>query len=93
MPERTSTCCLSTTPPLPPQAHQQLWAGLTELGLEPFVPAPADRLVTVNTIKVPEGVDWAAVCKDAMDTYQVVSAELLLLRVACLWVQQEALGM
>jgi alanine-glyoxylate transaminase/serine-glyoxylate transaminase/serine-pyruvate transaminase len=29
------------------------------------------RLVTVNTIKVPEGVDWAAVCKDAMDTYAV----------------------
>jgi hypothetical protein len=27
------------------------------------------RLVTVNTIKVPEGVDWAALCKDAMDTY------------------------
>lgn len=29
------------------------------------------RLVTVNTIKVPEGVDWQAVCKDAMDTYSV----------------------
>lgn len=29
------------------------------------------RLVTVNTIKVPEGIDWAAVCKDAMDTYAV----------------------
>lgn len=29
------------------------------------------RLVTVNTIKVPEGIDWAAVSKDAMDTYQV----------------------
>jgi alanine-glyoxylate transaminase/serine-glyoxylate transaminase/serine-pyruvate transaminase len=27
--------------------------------------------VTVNTIKVPEGVDWAAVCKEAMDTYAV----------------------
>jgi hypothetical protein len=36
------------------------------------VPAPpCCRLVTVNTIKVPEGVDWAAVCKDAMDTYSV----------------------
>lgn len=104
------------------QAHQLLWKGLTELGLEPFVANPADRcvqcgegqctwqqrlarllcprtsmlrphvcanhlccccntrprataraarLVTVNTIKVPEGVDWAAVCKDAMDTYSV----------------------
>jgi aspartate aminotransferase-like enzyme len=25
----------------------------------------------VNTIKVPEGIDWAAVSKDAMDSYQV----------------------
>lgn len=53
------------------QAHQLLWDGLTKLGLEPFVDKPADRLVTVNTIKVPEGVDWAAVCKEAMDTYAV----------------------
>lgn len=30
-----------------------------------------NRLVTVNTIKVPAGVDWAAVCKYAMDTYAV----------------------
>lgn len=34
-------------------------------------PAAAHRLVTVNTIKVPEGIDWAAVAKDAMDTYAV----------------------
>jgi hypothetical protein len=27
------------------------------------------RLVTVNTIRVPDGVDWTALCKDAMDTY------------------------
>lgn len=27
--------------------------------------------MTVNTIKVPAGVDWAAVCKEAMDTYAV----------------------
>ncbi|KAF8067361.1 hypothetical protein HT031_002409 [Scenedesmus sp. PABB004] len=52
-------------------AHQLLWAGLTELGLEPFVPDAKDRLVTVNTIKVPAGVDWAAVCTDAMATYSV----------------------
>ncbi|KFM28006.1 Serine-pyruvate aminotransferase, mitochondrial [Auxenochlorella protothecoides] len=52
-------------------AHDQLWAGLTELGLEHFVPAPEDRLVTVNTIKVPEGVDWAALCKFAMERYAV----------------------
>jgi alanine-glyoxylate transaminase/serine-glyoxylate transaminase/serine-pyruvate transaminase len=30
-----------------------------------------DRLITVNTIKVPEGVDWAAVVKNAMDKYSL----------------------
>lgn len=29
------------------------------------------RLITVNTIKVPEGVDWAAVVKNAMDKYNL----------------------
>ena len=51
--------------------HKQLWAGLTAMGLEPFVKNPADRLVTVNTIRVPEGVDWAALIKNAMDKYDV----------------------
>lgn len=51
--------------------HKQLWAGLGAMGLEPFVKDPKDRLATVNTIKVPEGVDWAAVCKNAMDKYNV----------------------
>ncbi|CAK0772136.1 hypothetical protein CVIRNUC_003932 [Coccomyxa viridis] len=51
--------------------HEDLWKGLGELGLEPFVQNPDDRLCTVNTIKVPEGVDWAAVVKNAMDTYSV----------------------
>lgn len=53
------------------QVHKQLWEGLSALGLEPFVEDPKDRLCTVNTIKVPEGVDWAAVCKNAMDKYDV----------------------
>jgi hypothetical protein len=30
-------------------------------------PLPQNRLITVNTIKVPQGVDWAAVVKNAMD--------------------------
>lgn len=90
--------------------HKQLWAGLSAMGLEPFVQDPADRLVTVNTIKVrgllgprllhasqllegkelaccgaknpllnlafaplqvPEGVDWAAVCANAMAKFNV----------------------
>lgn len=32
--------------------HKQLWEGLAAMGLEPFVASPADRLPTVNTIKV-----------------------------------------
>ena len=31
--------------------HEHLWKGLTEMGLEPFVENPDERLVTVNTIK------------------------------------------
>ena len=32
--------------------HKELWAGLKEMGLEPFVEDPKERLVTVNCIKV-----------------------------------------
>ncbi len=32
--------------------HEQLWAGLSELGLQPYVQNPDERLVTVNTVKV-----------------------------------------
>lgn len=53
------------------KVHEQLWEGLSKMGLEPFVEDPKDRLCTVNTIKVPEGVDWAAVVKNSMDTYNV----------------------
>jgi alanine-glyoxylate transaminase/serine-glyoxylate transaminase/serine-pyruvate transaminase len=28
-------------------------------------------LITVNTIKVPEGVDWAALVKNAMDKFNL----------------------
>ena len=41
------------------------------MGLEPFVEKEADRLITVNTIKVPAGIDWAALIKNAMDVYNV----------------------
>lgn len=33
--------------------HEDLWTGLKALGLEPFVENPDERLITVNTIKVP----------------------------------------
>jgi alanine-glyoxylate transaminase/serine-glyoxylate transaminase/serine-pyruvate transaminase len=51
--------------------HHQLWDGLRSMGLQSFVENDAERLVTVNTIKVPEGVDWAALIKNAMDKYNV----------------------
>lgn len=51
--------------------HEQLWAGLSELGLEPYVPNPDERLVTVNTIKVPEGVDPVALVNHAMTKYNL----------------------
>jgi len=38
-----------------------LQEGIKEMGLEMFVADPASRLPTVNTIKVPAGVDWKAV--------------------------------
>ncbi|KAL4438458.1 hypothetical protein ABPG77_000106 [Micractinium sp. CCAP 211/92] len=46
--------------------HAQLWEGLAALGLQPFVEDPRDRLATV-----PEGVDWAALAKHAMERYSV----------------------
>jgi alanine-glyoxylate transaminase/serine-glyoxylate transaminase/serine-pyruvate transaminase len=52
-------------------AHQQLWEGLTAMGLQPFVEDPKDRLATVNTIRVPAGVDWAALTVHAMQRYNV----------------------
>ena len=49
----------------------RLWAGLSELGLEPFAAGPEDALATVNTIVVPEGVDWAALCAHALAEYHL----------------------
>ena len=48
--------------------QMMLWDGLRKLDLEPFVEKECDRLVTVNTIKIPEGVDWKKVCEHAMAT-------------------------
>eukprot|EP00891_Asterochloris_glomerata_P005512 jgi/Astpho2/5512/Aster-02778 len=57
------------------QLAKQLWQGLAELGLEPF--AAACRLITVNTIRVPKGVDALKLIAHAMQTYSVeISAGL-----------------
>lgn len=39
------------------------------MGLEMFVPEVKNRMSTVNTVKVPPGVDWKKVSKYAMDKY------------------------
>ena len=50
---------------------ERLWAGLSELGLKPFAASPGDALATVNTIVVPQGVDWAALCAHALSEYHL----------------------
>jgi aspartate aminotransferase-like enzyme len=42
--------------------HEDLWRGLAPLGLQPFVERPADRLVTVNTIKARPGPELFNAC-------------------------------
>jgi alanine-glyoxylate transaminase/serine-glyoxylate transaminase/serine-pyruvate transaminase len=47
-----------------------LWEGLEELGLELFVPEER-RLVQLTTVKVPEGVNEAAVRRELLETYDI----------------------
>lgn len=55
------------------QAHEQLVAGLNELGLELFTPA-AHRLPMLNVIRIPDGVDDAAVRKRLLEEHDVEMA-------------------
>lgn len=48
-------------------ASEKLHAGLASLGLKLFVPNPTDRLPTVTTILVPEGIEWKMVTQYAND--------------------------
>lgn len=50
---------------------QRLYNGLADLGLQMFIADPSERTPTVNTIRVPEGVDWAKVVKYFMSKYLV----------------------
>jgi alanine-glyoxylate transaminase/serine-glyoxylate transaminase/serine-pyruvate transaminase len=52
------------------QAHEQLVAGLAELGLEMLVEAEY-RLPMLNAVKVPEGVDEAAVRKTLLEEHNI----------------------
>ena len=48
-----------------------LWAGLSQIGLEPYVQDPNDRLITVNTIRVPKDIDGPKLIKFAMDKFSL----------------------
>ena len=49
----------------------ELWCGLRALGLEPFVPLAEHRLVTVSTVKVPDGVDGGRLVAHALREYDL----------------------
>lgn len=53
------------------EASARLHAGLQSLGLKLFVKNPAERLPTVTTFVIPEGVDWKMVIQYAMDKYKI----------------------
>jgi alanine-glyoxylate transaminase / serine-glyoxylate transaminase / serine-pyruvate transaminase len=50
--------------------HEMLLAGLTDLGLS-LLPPAAERLWTLNAVRVPDGVDEAAVRKRLLETYNL----------------------
>lgn len=53
------------------QNQQALIAGLEAMGLEMFVPNPADRLPTVTGVKVPAGVDDLRVRNQLLDEFSL----------------------
>jgi alanine-glyoxylate transaminase/serine-glyoxylate transaminase/serine-pyruvate transaminase len=50
--------------------HQALVAGLSELGLS-VLPPQGERLWTLNAIRVPDGIDEAAVRRHLLDEYNI----------------------
>ncbi len=53
------------------QNQQALVAGLEAMGLQFFVPNPADRLVTVTSVRVPEGIEDAKVRRQLLDEFNI----------------------
>ena len=49
---------------------ERFWAGLDELGLEPHVPLEI-RLPSLTTVRVPAGVDSAAVSRRLLTEYNI----------------------
>ena len=50
--------------------HREFVKGLAEIGLS-LLPPESDRLFTLNTVKIPEGVDDAAVRKLLLEEYSI----------------------
>jgi alanine-glyoxylate transaminase/serine-glyoxylate transaminase/serine-pyruvate transaminase len=53
------------------QNQQALVAGLEAMGLEFFVPNPADRLITVTAVRVPEGIEDLKVRGQLLDDFNI----------------------
>ncbi len=53
------------------QNQQALVAGLEAMGLELFVSNPADRLATVTSVRVPQGVDEARARRELLDEFNI----------------------
>jgi alanine-glyoxylate transaminase/serine-glyoxylate transaminase/serine-pyruvate transaminase len=51
--------------------QQALVAGLEAMGLQMFVPDPADRLITVTGVKIPAGVDDRKVRMQLLDEFNI----------------------
>ncbi|MBI3668817.1 MAG: alanine--glyoxylate aminotransferase family protein [Acidobacteria bacterium] len=51
--------------------QQALVAGLEAMGLEFFVPNPADRLITVTAVRVPKGIEDLKVRRQLLDEFNI----------------------
>jgi alanine-glyoxylate transaminase / serine-glyoxylate transaminase / serine-pyruvate transaminase len=51
--------------------QQALVAGLEAMGLEMFVPDPADRLITVTGVRIPAGIDDRKVRMQLLDEFSI----------------------
>jgi alanine-glyoxylate transaminase/serine-glyoxylate transaminase/serine-pyruvate transaminase len=51
--------------------HRALVAGLEALGLQLFVENPAERMITVTAIRVPEGIDAKKVQQQLLDEFNI----------------------
>jgi alanine-glyoxylate transaminase/serine-glyoxylate transaminase/serine-pyruvate transaminase len=52
------------------KVHRQLKTGLAELGIEFLVPEP-NRLPMLNAVKIPEGVDEAAIRLELLKNHRI----------------------